>query len=87
LAGFRRQTTTAPLPWRALGPIAIVVAAGFQGNVRAGALLSLFLLAERAFLGTDWLVDLRLDLETVRRAASCSLELIDAGAAPETLSV
>ena len=71
----------------ALGPIAVVVAAAFQGNLRAGTLLSLFLLAERAFMGADGLVDLRLDVETVRGAVGRCFELIDTGAAPGTLPV
>jgi hypothetical protein len=72
----------------ALGPIAIVVAAAFRGNFRVGTLLSLFLLAERGFLGADRLVALTLDVETVRRASGRCFGPIDAGAAvPETLSV
>lgn len=60
-----------------LGPVAVVVAAALQGGVRAGTLLSLYLLAERAFQGADTLVDLSLDIELVRGAVGRCFELID----------
>jgi len=63
-----------------LGPIAIVVAAAFAGNHQAGALISIYLLAQRAFWGFDGVVDLRLGTESVRGAVNRCFELADAGA-------
>ena len=59
-----------------LGPIAVVVAAAFAGGYRAGTLLTLFLLAARAFSGFDGLVDLSLGIKSVRGAITRSLQLI-----------
>lgn len=67
----------------ALGPIAVVIAAAFEGSYKAGTLLSLYLLAERAFQGADSLVDLSLDAQIVRGAAARCFELIDARAGDE----
>lgn len=63
----------------ALGPVGVVIVAAFQGDYRAGTLLSLYLLAERAFRGADGLVDLSLDVELVRGAVSRCFALVDAG--------
>jgi ABC-type multidrug transport system fused ATPase/permease subunit len=61
-----------------LGPITVVVAAAFAGNHHAGTLLSLYLLAQRAFWGFDGLVDLSLGTKSVRGAVARCFELIDA---------
>jgi ABC-type multidrug transport system fused ATPase/permease subunit len=60
-----------------LGPVCVVVVAAFQGGFKAGTLLSLYLLAERAFRGADSLLDLKLDVEVVRGAVSRCFQLID----------
>lgn len=60
-----------------LGPIAVVVIAAFQGNREAGTLLALYLLAERAFRGAEYLVDLSLNAELVRGAVARCFELVD----------
>jgi ATP-binding cassette subfamily C protein len=69
-----------------LGPIAVVVAAAWAGGYRAGTLLTLYLLAARAFYGFDGLVDLSLGLQSVRGAIARCLELIDRGAAADRRS-
>ncbi len=61
----------------ALGPVTVVLVAGFQGGLRAGTLLSLYLLAELAFAGAGSLIEVGLDVETVRGAVSRCFELID----------
>jgi ABC-type bacteriocin/lantibiotic exporter with double-glycine peptidase domain len=63
-----------------LGPITVVVAAAFAGNHHAGTLLSLYLLAQRAFWGFDGLVDLSLAMQSVRGAIARCFDLIDAPA-------
>ena len=60
-----------------LGPIAVVVAAAFAGSYRAGTLISLYLLAQRTFWGFDGLVDLSLDMQSVRGAIARCFALID----------
>jgi ABC-type multidrug transport system fused ATPase/permease subunit len=60
-----------------LGPIAVVVAAASAGSYRAGTLLTLYLLAARAFYGFDGLVDLSLGMQSVRGAIARCLELIE----------
>jgi len=60
-----------------LGPIAIVVAAAFAGSHQAGALLSIYLLAQRVFWGFDGVVDLRLGTQSVRGAVNRCFELAD----------
>ena len=60
-----------------LGPIAVVVAAAFAGNYRAGTLISLYLLAQRTFWGFDGLVDLSLGMQSVRGAVARCFALID----------
>jgi ABC-type multidrug transport system fused ATPase/permease subunit len=62
-----------------LGPIAVVVAAASTGGYRAGTLLTLYLLAARAFYGFDGLVDLSLGMQSVRGAIARCLELVDPG--------
>ena len=62
-----------------LGPIAVVVAAAWAGGYRAGTLLTLYLLAARAFYGFDGLVDLSLGMQSVRGAIARCLELMDGG--------
>jgi hypothetical protein len=61
-----------------LGPIAVVVAAAFAGSHQAGTLLSIYLLAQRAFWGFDGVVDLSLGTQSVRGAVARCLELADA---------
>jgi ATP-binding cassette, subfamily B, bacterial len=63
-----------------LGPIAVVVLAALERSFSAGALVSLLLLAERAFQGADSLIDLGLDVELVRGAVGRCFELVDADA-------
>jgi len=60
-----------------LGPIAVVIAAASAGSYRAGTLLTLYLLAARAFYGFDGLVDLSLGMQSVRGAIARCLELIE----------
>ena len=60
-----------------LGPIAVVIAAASVGSYQAGTLLTLYLLAARAFYGFDGLVDLSLGMQSVRGAIARCLELID----------
>ncbi len=59
-----------------LGPIAVVVVAASAGGYRAGTLLTLYLLAARAFYGFDGLVDLSLSMQSVRGAVARCFELI-----------
>ena len=61
-----------------LGPIAVVVAAAFAGSHHAGTLISIYLLAQRAFWGFDGVVDLSLGTQSVRGAVARCLELVDA---------
>lgn len=60
-----------------LGPIAIVVAAAFAGSHQAGALISIYLLAQRVFWGFDGVVDLRLGTQSVRGAVNRCFDLAD----------
>jgi ABC-type multidrug transport system fused ATPase/permease subunit len=62
-----------------LGPIAVVVVAAWAGGYRAGTLLTLYLLAARAFYGFDGLVDLSLGMQSVRGAIARCLELVEPG--------
>jgi ABC-type multidrug transport system fused ATPase/permease subunit len=61
-----------------LGPIAVVVAAAFAGPAHVGTLVSLYLLAQRAFWGFDGVVDLSLATQSVRGAVNRCFEYIDA---------
>lgn len=61
-----------------LGPVAVVVVAAFAGTRQVGTLLSLYLLAQRAFWGFDGLVDLSLNMQSVRGGVLRCFELIDA---------
>jgi ABC-type multidrug transport system fused ATPase/permease subunit len=63
-----------------LGPLTAVVATAFMGLHKAGTLMAVYLLAQRAFWGFDGLVDLRLDTQGVRGAVARCFELIDATA-------
>jgi ABC-type multidrug transport system fused ATPase/permease subunit len=69
-----------------LGPISVVVAAAFLGTRQIGALISLYLLAQRVFWGFDGLVDLRLGMHSVRGAVARCFELIDTHPAALTSS-
>jgi ABC-type multidrug transport system fused ATPase/permease subunit len=60
-----------------LGPIAVVVAAAFAGGAHVGTLISLYLLAQRAFWGFDGVVDLSLATKSVRGAVNRCFEYID----------
>ena len=60
-----------------LGPIAVVVAAAFAGTAHVGALISLYLLAQRSFWGFDGVVDLSLATQSVRGAVNRCFEFID----------
>ena len=60
-----------------LGPIAVVVAAAFAGTGHVGTLISLYLLAQRAFWGFDGVVDLSLATQSVRGAVNRCFEYID----------
>ena len=71
-----------------LGPVAVVVAAAFLGTRQIGALISLYLLAQRVFWGFDGLVDLSLGMHGVRGAVARCFEVIDAPEpAPSTNAV
>jgi ABC-type multidrug transport system fused ATPase/permease subunit len=61
-----------------LGPIAVVVAAAFAGTAHVGALISLYLLAQRTFWGFDGIVDLSLATQSVRGAVNRCFEFVDA---------
>lgn len=61
-----------------LGPIAVVIVAALTSSVRAGTLLSVFLLAQRAFSAADSLLEIGLDVELVRGAVARCFELVDA---------
>ena len=61
-----------------VGPIAVVVAAAFAGVHHAGTLISIYLLAQRAFWGFDGVVDLSLGTQSVRGSVARCLELVDA---------
>jgi ATP-binding cassette subfamily B protein len=68
-----------------LGPIAVVVAAAFAGTAHVGTLISLYLLAQRAFWGFDGVVDLSLATQSVRGAVNRCFETVDgAGREPRT---
>lgn len=60
-----------------LGPIAVVIVSAFLGTQQIGALLSLYLLAQRTFWGFDGLVDLSLSMQSVRGGVARCFELID----------
>jgi ABC-type bacteriocin/lantibiotic exporter with double-glycine peptidase domain len=60
-----------------LGPIAVVVVAAFVGTKQPGTLISLYLVSQRAFWGFDGLIDLRLDMQSVRGAVARCFDLID----------
>ncbi len=60
-----------------LGPIAAVVVAAFAGTNQIGTLISVYLLAQRAFWGFDGIVDLSLGLQSVRGAVARCFALID----------
>ena len=60
-----------------LGPIAVVVVAAFAGTAHVGTLISLYLLAQRAFWGFDGVVDLSLATQSVRGAVNRCFEYID----------
>lgn len=64
-----------------LGPIAVVVVAAFVGTQQIGTLISLYLLAQRAFWGFDGLVDLSLGMQSVRGGVWRCFDLIDAASA------
>jgi ABC-type bacteriocin/lantibiotic exporter with double-glycine peptidase domain len=60
-----------------LGPIAAVVVAAFTGTHLVGTLIAVYLLAQRVFWGFDGLVDLSLNLQSVRGAVARCFALID----------
>jgi ABC-type multidrug transport system fused ATPase/permease subunit len=60
-----------------LGPIAVVVVAAFVGTKQPGTLISLYLLAQRAFWGFDGIVDLSLGMKSVRGGVARSFDVID----------
>jgi ABC-type multidrug transport system fused ATPase/permease subunit len=74
LQGFNRQGSAGLAK---LGPIAVVVAAAFAGTAHVGTLISLYLLAQRAFWGFDGVVDLSLATQSVRGAVNRCFDLID----------
>jgi len=67
-----------------IGPIAAVVVAAFTGIHHAGTLVAVYLVAQRAFWGFDGIVDLSLDLQSVRGAVARCFALIDAGTPTST---
>jgi ABC-type multidrug transport system fused ATPase/permease subunit len=60
-----------------LGPIAVVIVAALTAGLKAGTLLSIFLLAQRAFSAADDLLEIGLDVELVRGAIARCFELVD----------
>jgi ABC-type multidrug transport system fused ATPase/permease subunit len=70
-----------------LGPIAVVVAAAFAGTAHVGTLISLYLLAQRAFWGFDGVVDLSLATQSVRGAVNRCFEYIDGAGEPRLPAV
>jgi ABC-type multidrug transport system fused ATPase/permease subunit len=60
-----------------LGPIAVVIVAGLTTSLKAGVLLSVFLLAQRAFSAADDLLEIGLDVEIVRGAVARCFQLVD----------
>ena len=58
-------------------PTLVVVAAAFTGTAHVGALISLYLLAQRSFWGFDGVVDLSLATQSVRGAVNRCFEYID----------
>ena len=62
-----------------LGPITVVVAAAFAGRHYAEALMSIYLLAQRAFWGFGGVVDRSLGTQSVRGGVARCFELVDAG--------
>lgn len=65
-----------------LGSIAPVLAAAVLGHQQAGSLMAIYLLSQRIFWGFDGLIDLRLDMQSVRGAVARCFELIDSPALP-----
>jgi ABC-type multidrug transport system fused ATPase/permease subunit len=65
-----------------LGSLAPVLAAALLGHHQAGSLMAIYLLAQRVFWGFDGLIDLRLDIQSVRGAVARCFELIDSAASP-----
>jgi ABC-type multidrug transport system fused ATPase/permease subunit len=61
-----------------LGPIAVVLVAALTSSLKAGTLLSIFLLAQRAFSAADDLMEIGLDVELVRGAVARCFQLVDA---------
>ena len=70
-----------------LGSIAPVVAAAVLGHHQTGTLMATYLLSQRVFWGFDGLIDLRLDMQSVRGAIARCFELIDSPASPVTAVV
>lgn len=68
-----------------LGPIVVVIVAALTSSLKAGTLLSVFLLAQRAFSAADDLLEIGLDVELVRGAVSRCFELVDSGPAGSEL--
>lgn len=60
-----------------LGPIAVVIVAALTSSLKAGVLLSIFLLAQRAFSAADDLLEIGLDVEIVRGAVARCFQLVD----------
>ena len=60
-----------------LGPFAVVVATALLGTKHVGDLISLYLLAQRAFWSFDGLVDLSLGMHSVRGPVARCFDLID----------
>ena len=75
----RSKGNTCKIAMAADSPIAVVVTAAFAGSHQAGTLLSIYLLAQRAFWGFDGVVDLSLGTQSVRGAVARCFELVDAG--------
>ena len=67
-----------------LGAITPVLSAALLGQHQTGTLMAIYLLAQRAFWGFDGLVDLRLDMQSVRGAVARCFELIDTPSSPVT---
>lgn len=61
-----------------IGPIAVVLTAALTSSMKAGTLLSIFLLSQRAFSAADDLMEIGLDVELVRGAVVRCFQLVDA---------
>jgi ABC-type multidrug transport system fused ATPase/permease subunit len=60
-----------------LGPVVVLLVAGYSGGFRAGTLVSVYLLAGRAFAAVERLLDVTLDVELARGAVNRCFAIAD----------